>query len=141
MIKPSLIPISIYKDERGELRYCNEFDLSTSKRFYSISFNEKDQIRAWQAHKIETKSIIPVSGITKIVLVEIKDFEKGFNGQIHEFILDSSFPSVLLIPGGYANGLQSKSVDSSLMIFSNLSLDEAKNDDFRFEKDKFYKWS
>ncbi|REG77477.1 WxcM-like domain-containing protein [Algoriphagus antarcticus] len=140
MTKPTLIPISIHKDERGELRYCNEFDLSSVKRFYSIFFSEQDQIRAWQAHKVETKAIIPISGIAKIVLVEITDFDKGLAGQTFEFILDAGSPDVLLVPGGYANGLQSKSTDSSLMIFSNLSLDEAKNDDFRFEKGKFYNW-
>ncbi|MEB2781262.1 WxcM-like domain-containing protein [Algoriphagus sp. C2-6-M1] len=140
MNRPNLIPISVHKDDRGELRYCNEFDLSSVKRFYSISFGEKDQIRAWQAHKVETKAIMPISGISKIVLVEINDFDKGLVGQIFEFILDASYPIVLLVPGGYANGLQAKSADSSLMIFSNLSLDEAKTDDFRFEKNKFYHW-
>lgn len=140
MTEPALIPISIHKEERGELRYCNEFDLSSAKRFYSITFAEKGQVRAWQAHKVETKAIIPISGISKIVLVEITDFDKGIAGQIFEFVLDSTEPHVLLVPGGFANGLQSKSVDSSLMIFSNLSLDEAKNDDFRFEKHKFYSW-
>lgn len=140
MTEPSLILISVHKDERGELRYCNELDLSSAKRFYSISFSAKEQIRAWQAHKIETKAIIPISGITKIVLVEINDFDTGVGGEIFEFTLDASTPSVLLIPGGYANGLQSKSEDSSLMIFSNLSLEEAKKDDFRFEKDNFHKW-
>lgn len=140
MTKPTLIPISIHSDARGEMRYCNEFDLSTVKRFYSIAFAEKDRVRAWQAHKIETKAIMPISGISKVVLVQLMDFDLGIGGEIFEFTLDASSPSILLIPGGYANGLQSKSVDSSLMIFSNLSLDEAKNDDFRFEENDFYSW-
>ena len=140
MTRPSLIPISVHKDERGELRYCNEFDLSSAKRFYSILFAEEDQVRAWQAHQVETKAIIPISGKAKIVLVEITDFDKGEKGQTFEFTLDASSPAVLLVPGGYANGLQSKSLDTSLMIFSNLSLEEARNDDFRFEKDLFYIW-
>ena len=140
MTEPTLIPISVYKDDRGELRYCNEFDLSSAKRFYSITFGDKDQVRAWQAHKVETKAIIPIDGIAKIVLVEITDFDKGLKGQTFEFTLDSSSPAVLLVPAGYANGLQSKSIDASLMIFSNLSLAEARDDDFRFEKDNFYIW-
>ena len=140
MTKPTLIPISIHKDERGELRYCNEFDLSTAKRFYTIAFAERDQVRAWQAHKIEAKAIMPINGTTKIVLVEIIDFEIGFAGRTFEFELDASSPNVLLVPGGYANGLQSKSENSSIIIFSDLSLDEAKNDDYRFESSMFYNW-
>src|SRR5690606_29874661 len=135
-----LIPISIHNDERGELRYCNEYDLTSAKRFYSIAFSEEDQVRAWQAHKIETKAIMPLSGITKIVLVEIKNFDKGIAGKTLEFELDSTAPAVLLVPGGYANGLQSKSKDSSIMVFSNLSLDDAKTDDYRFRSDAFYNW-
>ncbi|MBN3518833.1 WxcM-like domain-containing protein [Algoriphagus lutimaris] len=141
MNKPTLIPVSIYKDERGELRYCNEFDLSNSKRFYSISFGVKDQIRAWQGHKIETKSIIPIRGITKIVLVKVEDFENAHPGDIYEFILDSDAPNILIVPGGYANGFQSKSKDSSIMIFSDSSLEDSKNDDYRFDKDEFFKWN
>ena len=140
MIKPTLFPISIHKDERGELRYCNEFDLTSSKRFYSIAFSGSEQIRAWQAHKIEYTSIIPIQGITKVVLVRIEDFDNGIAGAVYEFTLDSKSPEVLVVPGGFANGLQSKSEDSALMIFSSLNLEEAKSDDYRFEKDKFYTW-
>ena len=140
MTNPTLIPISVHKDERGELRYCNEFDLSSAKRFYSIKFGQVNQVRAWQAHKVETKAILPLAGVTKIVLVKLDDFDTGIAGDIYEFILDSNSPNVLLVPGGYANGLQSKTLDSALMIFSNLSLTDAKNDDFRFGKDDFYKW-
>jgi dTDP-4-dehydrorhamnose 3,5-epimerase-like enzyme len=137
---PKLIPISVHRDERGELRYCNEFDLSSAKRFYSISFAKEEEVRAWQAHKIETKAIIPITGITKIVLVKIDNFETGDSNHICEFQLDASNPNVLLVPGGYANGLQAKSENSSILIFSNLSLDEAKDDDFRFDKSCFYNW-
>jgi dTDP-4-dehydrorhamnose 3,5-epimerase len=140
MIKPLIIPISIHKDERGELRYCNEFDLSSFKRFYSIGFGASDQIRAWQAHKIEMKSIIPIQGITKVVLVRIADFDNRIASEVYEFTLDSKIPEVLLVPRGYANGFQSKTVDASMMIFSNLSVEKSKNDDFRFEKDEFYNW-
>ncbi|PZX50258.1 dTDP-4-dehydrorhamnose 3,5-epimerase [Algoriphagus ratkowskyi] len=73
-------------------------------------------------------------------MVGITDFDTGLKGETFEFVLDASLPTVLLVPGGYANGLQAKSINSSLMIFSNLKLDEAKNDDYRFEKDLFYNW-
>lgn len=140
MTKPTLFPISIHRDDRGELRYCNEFNLSSAKRFYSIRFGQIEQIRAWQAHKVETKAILPIAGITKIVLVELFDFDNGITGSTYEFVLDSNSPAVLLVPSGYANGLQAKSMDSELMIFSNFSLNEAKNDDFRFDRDMFYSW-
>lgn len=140
MTEPTLIPISIHSDERGELRYCNEFDLSTAKRFYSISFVEKNQVRAWQAHKIENKAMMPIRGISKIVLVKLSDFAKGIAEDTFEYTLNASYPTILFVPEGYANGLQSKSPDSSLMIFSNLSIEEAKNDDFRFEASRFYTW-
>lgn len=89
---------------------------------------------------METKAILPIAGITKIVLVELFDFDNGITGSTYEFVLDSNSPAVLLVPSGYANGLQAKSMDSELMIFSNFSLNEAKNDDFRFDRDMFYSW-
>jgi dTDP-4-dehydrorhamnose 3,5-epimerase-like enzyme len=106
-----------------------------------MAFNKENQIRAWQGHKVETKSIIPLQGITKIIVIEIMDFETAQRGEIYEFILGSNSPNILIIPGGYINGFQSKSADSFLMIFSNSSLEESKNDDFRFDKHEFYKWN
>ncbi|MBC6369200.1 WxcM-like domain-containing protein [Algoriphagus sp. AK58] len=137
---PIAIPVSSHKDERGIIKFCNEIDLQTIRRFYVISSSEGKEIRAWQAHKTESKFILPLSGVTKIVAVEILNFLQPKSGKIFEFILDSNKPELLIIPCGFANGIQLQTQDSSVMVFSDLTLDESKNDDFRYNKDLFYNW-
>jgi dTDP-4-dehydrorhamnose 3,5-epimerase len=140
LTEPEIYPLTLHKDERGEIRFCNEFDLHPFHRFYSISSGKENQIRAWQGHKIERKVFLPLSGKTKIVLVEITDFSTPKAGKIVEFLLDFENPVLLVVPEGYANGIQFKSQKSSIMVFSNLSLQDSITDDFRFNKDLFYCW-
>ena len=74
-------------------------------------------------------------------MVKIDDWALGIKANLPlEFHLDFSEPQILFIPGGYVNGFQATSPDSQLMVFSNFTMEESKNDDFRFEKDLWYKW-
>lgn len=140
MTEPQISTVNIHQDERGEIRFCNEFDLLPFQRFYCISSGKENQIRAWQGHKRERKVFLPLSGKTKIVLVEITDFSTQKVGKITEYMLDFERPELLVVPGGYANGIQFMSHESSIMVFSDLSLQDSKEDDFRFNKDLFYHW-
>ena len=51
MNKPTLLHGSKHKDERGELNYNNNFDISPVKRMYIIKHPDKSVVRAWQVIK------------------------------------------------------------------------------------------
>jgi dTDP-4-dehydrorhamnose 3,5-epimerase-like enzyme len=138
--KAVLYKIEKFKDHRGQLDFCNEFVLNEFMRFYMITTEVQGQIRAWQGHKVEKKAFLPIHGKTKIVLVPILDFEKKVSLDPIEFILDSNNPEILVVPGGYANGLKLLTNETKLMVYSNLKLEESKNDDFRFNSNEFYDW-
>ena len=57
------------------------------------------------------------------------------------FILDSKNTEILQIPSGYANGFKALEENSELLVFSNLSLEEAKNDQFRFDMNLWMDWN
>tara|TARA_R110002124_G_scaffold170608_4_gene338200 strand:- start:8024 stop:8449 length:426 start_codon:yes stop_codon:yes gene_type:complete len=141
MKDPKIISGGIHSDERGSISFVNGFDFSEVKRFYNICHSTTEIIRAWQGHKEESKWFYVSSGSFKIVLVKIDDWALGIKANLPlEFHLDFSEPQILFIPGGYVNGFQATSPDSQLMVFSNFTMEESKNDDFRFEKDLWYKW-
>ena len=49
----NLIQGNISIDQRGVLKYNNDFDLTEIKRLYIIQNDSKNIIRGWQGHKIE----------------------------------------------------------------------------------------
>lgn len=138
---PRVIVGGIHQDFRGILRYFNDFDLQPIKRFYISEHKDITTIKAWQAHKLECKWFYVLQGSFKIVLVKISDWDNPeINKSIEEFIIEASENKILCVPKGFATGFQALINDSKLMIFSDFKLDESLADDFRFEKDLWYKW-
>lgn len=135
MKNPELIKGGIYTDVRGKLEFINDFDLSRVKRFYKTTHFDTKTIRAWQVHKIETKWFYCIKGSfeVKIINLSTKRFEN--------FILNENAPSILYIPLGNANGFRALENNSTLIIFSDQKLIDAKNDNERFEVGSFgEKW-
>ena len=140
MSKIKLIQGDNFYDERGVLSFINQFN-EQIKRFYLIENFKKEYIRAWHGHKNEKKIMYCVDGVFKICLVKIDNFSKPSKDlEIEKYILSAAKPSILIIPGGYANGLQNLKSNSKLLIFSNKSLEESKNDDYRYQFDFWNPW-
>lgn len=138
---PQIIDGNIHADYRGVLKYFNEFDLESVKRFYIAEHPDTDVVRAWQAHQKEKKWFHVIDGSFKVVLVRIDDWTTPSKKlKCEEIRLDSEKNQVLNIPGGYASGFQALSPNSKLMIFSDFTLEESLKDDFRFPKDLWYNW-
>src|SRR5690606_20299776 len=138
---PMLIKGGTHTDERGTLSFVNDFKLDEVQRFYTIEHHNTDVIRAWQGHKLENKWFYVVSGSFKILSVEVDNWETpSGNEEVMEFILDESNSQVLHIPGGYVNGFQALVPDSKMIVFSDFSTEQSKEDDFRFDKEQWYKW-
>lgn len=133
MVSHKLILGEAFTDDRGKLNFFNLFDMSPIVRLYEIKPNSTQNIRAWQGHKKENKWFYCNSGSFVVNIVALDDFLNP-SKSLHpkKIILESKNPSVFHVSGGYATGLKSNSKNSSLMVFSNFSLKDSKNDDFRY---------
>lgn len=140
--EPILIKGSSHIDERGQIGFVNSFNLSQVKRFYIISPKNTQVIRAWQAHKFESKYFYCISGEFIVSTVKIDDFNKpSKNLKTHVYLLKEGESNILYIPPGYANGFKAKQKNSKLLVFSDKTIDESKQDDYRFNKNNWINWN
>jgi dTDP-4-dehydrorhamnose 3,5-epimerase-like enzyme len=125
---------NVFADDRGFLRFVNDFDFSNVKRFYQVENHQKGFIRAWHGHQKEGKYVYVPSGTALVGAVDMKTDE------INTFTLSSQSPSVLYIPPGFANGFKNLEDNTIIMFFSTSTLEESVGDDIRFEWDKWDIW-
>jgi dTDP-4-dehydrorhamnose 3,5-epimerase-like enzyme len=133
-MKPKLIEGNIFSDSRGSVSFVNDFKFTDIERFYIITNSEENPIRAWQGHKLDAKNFYCVEGSFKVSFVKIDNWEHPSKQlKVESVVLKSSQSKVLQIPFGYANAVESLEKNSKLISFSTLALDQAPNDDVRFE--------
>ncbi len=102
-------------------------------RFYEIAPNSTDTIRAWQGHKGEKKWLYCHSGSFVVYLIGLSNFiNPPEDVEPFKFELDSNNPAVLEVPGGFATGFKANQSSSKLLVFSNFTLEQSKQDDFRY---------
>lgn len=132
----------LFKDDRGILSCVNNFNLNPILRFYEIAPKDTSLVRAWQAHKNESKWFYCTKGVFHIKLVKIDNFDSPSDDlDVVSIELNENKPRVLYIPGGYANGFKSHTDASKLLVFSDYSLEDSKADDFRYDSNKWTdKW-
>ena len=123
-----------FVDDRGTLRFVNDFDFSKVKRFYQVENHSKGFIRAWHGHKKEAKFVYVAKGSALIGVVNLDTEE------VQKNILSSEKPSVLYIPPNHANGFKTLEDDTILMFFSTSTIEESQGDDYRFAWDKWDIW-
>lgn len=126
-----LISGGVHFDARGILRFCNDFDMSAVKRFYTIANSVEQPVRGWIGHKKETKWFFPLKGRTIIV---VESFNHGIHGTLgngaEEFELNAEEPKVLKVePENWFYIKQDG--DAEVMVFSDCKVGEFENDDFR----------
>ena len=137
--KPFLIKGDLSVDDRGELMFVNQFNMELVKRFYVVSNHKQGFIRAWHAHKFESKYVFVVDGTALISTVQIDNWNNpSSNLAIDKFVLTAKKPSILYIPNGYANGFKTLSIDTKIIFFSTSTLGDSIDDDYRFDA---YKWN
>ena len=139
--EPTLVKGGKVVDDRGSLSFINEFTLENFKRFYLVHNHERGFIRAWHGHKNEAKGIVAVRGSIVVGAVKMSNEINPDKSQAPErFVLSSDTPSILIVPSGYANGFKTLSEDALVLIFSSSTLDESKDDDYRFSYDYCNIW-
>jgi len=129
---------SSHVDERGKLNFFNTFDMKEVVRLYEIEPSTTNIIRAWQGHQEEKKWFYCPTGGFVINLIKIDDFQNPSKKlKVERFILSEDQPSILEVPGGFANGFKSITEGAKLMVFSNFSVAASQKDDFRFPVDQW----
>jgi len=137
-----LIDADISIDDRGELIFCNNFDMTKIKRFYHITNFNSPFIRAWHGHKIEDKYILITKGSALAAAVKIDDWKNPSKSlKVETFVLNDKKPKLLFIPGGYVHGYKTLLSDTRLIIFSTSTLTESIKDDYRYEAYYWNPWT
>ena len=121
-------------DDRGSVRFINDFNFDGVKRFYQVANHKRDFIRAWHAHEKEGKFVYVTKGSALVGAVNLK------NEEITKHVLSAQSPKILYIPPGYANGFKSLEEDTIIHFFSTSTLEDSLGDDIRFPYDKWNIW-
>ena len=138
---PYLIKGGKASDDRGSLQFINDLDLSNMKRFYIVRNYDINFIRAWHAHKFESKYVMCLHGSAKICAVKIDNFQNPSKSlEVHKFFIDQHTPEILVIPNGFANGFISLEYNTRLIFFSDKTLKESIDDDYRYPFDYWNPW-
>jgi len=121
-------------DDRGSVRFVNDFNFENVKRFYQVENHGRGFIRAWHGHKKEGKYVYVTSGSALIGVVNMETEE------VSKFILSDKSPKVLWIPPGNYNGFKSLEENTKIIFFSTSSLEESLGDDIREEHNRWNIW-
>jgi dTDP-4-dehydrorhamnose 3,5-epimerase-like enzyme len=132
-----LIKGNYHNDNRGSLKYNNDFDASQIKRVYTIENVDLQVQRGWQGHKIEQRWFLAVSGKFKISLIKVDNWEKpSFELKPSVFELSSNILDVIHVPSGYMSCIQAIEDNSKLLIMADYRLGEIQ-DEYRFDLEQF----
>lgn len=136
-MKPAIIKGNSHQDERGILKFNNDFNALGIKRVYTIQNRDEDFIRSWQGHQIEQRWFSAILGSFKIKLIAPDDWEvPSKNLSILEFILEAKNLDILHIPAGFISSIQAIEENSTLLVFADFELGEIE-DEYRFSSDYF----
>ena len=131
-----IIDGGISVDDRGTVRFVNDFDFHKIKRFYQVDNFSKHTIRAFHGHKKEAKYVYVSSGSILICLVSIKGGKNNVkNNTVERYVLSSKKPQILYIPENYANGFKALENNTSVIFYSTKLLKESARDDIRYPFD------
>lgn len=121
----------IAKDDRGQIRFVNEFDMAEIKRFYLIKNANDEIVRGWRAHKIEKRWFYVISGAFEIKIAMIDDWlNPSPNLPIITFNISESDQKILCVPEGYGTAIRALEGTSELLVFANFGIENAPKDDY-----------
>ncbi|TDS13707.1 sugar epimerase [Sphingobacterium paludis] len=136
----NIIKGGIAQDQRGHIRFVNDFDMSLVKRFYIIKNADTALIRGWRAHRIEDRWFYVLAGGFSLDVVEIDDWENASTGlTVKKISLVSEEMNVIHVPAGYGTAFQATMPESELLVFANYGIEHAANDDYTWPIDYFTK--
>jgi len=133
---PHLINGNIFSDQRGTVRFINNFEFSKIRRFYQITNRSTRTIRAFHGHEFEEKYTYVSNGSILLCAVYLDSLTKPSQKMhVYRFTLSAKTPTILHIPNHFANGFKSLEPKTTVIFFSTSSLAESKKDDYRYPYD------
>ena len=129
-----LINGGVSVDDRGSVRFVNDFNFDGVKRFYQVENHRRGFIRAWHGHKKEGKYVYVPNGSALVGVVNMETEE------VSKFVLSDKSPKILWIPPGYYNGFKSLEENTKILFFSTSTLEESVGDDIREEHNRWNNW-
>ncbi len=134
---PKVIRGNSRQDQRGTIRFNNDFSPAGVRRMYTIENAYTDFVRGWQGHRIEQRWFSAMSGSFRIKLIKIDDWEQPTESLPQmEFNLEAESCDVLHVPKGFISSIQATEENSKLLVFADYQLGEIK-DEYRFPADYF----
>lgn len=131
--EPQITDLKRHLDERGIIDQLYNSDLPMEvKRIYRIK-PIKGVKRGYHGHKIEMKGFSVIKGIVKFILFPFENSAEN----IKTFTLGEEKPQILIVPKNYYNGFVALEDNSTVLGFSNFTLDESLKDDFRLSSEFF----
>jgi len=144
METPRTINGGIAVDDRGSIRFINDFNFATAgiKRFYHVENHKQGFIRAWHGHLKESKYVYVAKGSAIVAAVKMpEENEQAITAYVVKVVLSDKSPKIMYIPAGYANGWMNLEDDTIIQFFSTSTLEESKGDDIRFPYDRWNIWA
>ena len=136
-MKPTVINGGSYSDNRGDVTFNNDFDMSSIKRIYSIKNVNTSLVRAWQGHAIERRWFSVVKGSFEIKLIKIDNWENPTKSlEVFSRIINDENFDVLCVPGGYVSSIKALEENSKLLLMSDYRLGDIE-DEYRFDSNYF----
>ena len=134
--KPEQIKGDVACDDRGTLRFVNDFNFNQVNRFYQVENNSTQIIRAWHGHKKEAKYVYVVHGSIILGAVKLTNYQKPKKKvPVERLVLAANKPQIVFIPKGYANGFRALETGTIVIFYSTSTLEESRGDDYRFPYD------
>ncbi|MDM1295927.1 WxcM-like domain-containing protein [Sphingobacterium sp. N143] len=134
----SIIQGGIAKDERGQIRFVNEFDMSLVKRFYIIRNADTKLVRGWRAHRIEQRWFYVLSGSFNVDLVKIDNWDSPDPSlYIKNVILRAADMQIFHVPPGYGTAFRALDANSELLVYADYPVTHTPMDDYTWESDYF----
>ncbi|OGV97415.1 sugar epimerase [Microgenomates group bacterium RBG_16_45_19] len=131
-----IIDGGVATDDRGRVRFVNDFDFKQVRRFYQVENHNTRIIRAWHGHRKEAKYVYVARGAIILGAVKLTDYKQpSKKAKVERLILSAEKPQVVYIPPGYANGFRALTVGTIVIFFSTATLTESTSDDYRFPYD------
>ena len=117
----------VFADDRGFFTPINF--KGDSKRAYLIQNHKAGIVRAFHGHKFESKDFYVIRGSFKVICIDMETREWS------NYSISERCNNHLFIPHGFYNGFVSLTDDSEVIIITNRTFEESKNDDYRLPYD------
>lgn len=143
MSKIKVVKGEIHIDRRGKIASLNNFRFDGVNRVYFITHPNIEVIRGWHGHKLEKKWFYCVRGAFTIGLVEIDDWDnpsKSLKPTLH--LISDKDSQIICIPEGYASCIKAEIPNSTLMVLSGKTMEDAQAtpDSYRWDPNYWFDW-